>query len=155
MEDKEYLTKEKYEDLTKELEGLKLNKRKEVAEKLEYARSLGDLSENAEYNDARNEQSEIESRISYLSELLKTAEIVKLHHSNKVEVGSSVTVQKTGSSDLTKYQIVGSEESDISLNKISYESPLGHAMLEKTKGEIFSFKTPNGSSVEYTIVDIA
>ena len=152
---KEYLSKEKYNELEEELKDLETVKRREVADKLEYARSLGDLSENAEYNDARNEQSEIESRINYLTELLKNAEIVKQHHSTKIEVGSTVTVQKKGSDEKNQYQVVGGEESDISLNKISYESPLGHAMLGKIKGEEFSFKTPAGTNVEYIIVDIA
>ncbi len=152
---KEYLTKEKYKELEAELEDLRTSKRREVADKLEYARSLGDLSENAEYNDARNEQSEIETRISYLTELLKNAEIVKMHHSNKVEAGSTVVIQKKGSSEKIQYQVVGGEEADISSNKISYESPLGHAMLGKSKKEEFSFKTPSGVNVDYIIVDIA
>jgi transcription elongation factor GreA len=151
---KNYLTKEKFEELKEELHELETVKRKEIAEKLEHARSLGDLSENAEYHDARNAQAEAESRINYLTEFLKNVEIVKKHHSNVVEAGSTVTLQKKSSRDKTKYQVVSSEEADIMENKISYESPMGEAMMGKKKGDKFTFETPKGS-VEYTVVDIS
>jgi transcription elongation factor GreA len=151
--EKNYLTKEKFEELKEELHELETVKRKEVAEKLEHARSLGDLSENAEYHDARNAQAETESRISYLTEFLKKVEIVKKHHSETVEAGSTVTLQKKKDKEKVKYQVVSSEESDITENKISYESPLGEAMMGKKKGDEFSFETPKGS-VDYVIVDI-
>jgi transcription elongation factor GreA len=151
--DKQYLTKEKFEELKEELHVLETVKRKEVAEKLEYARSLGDLSENAEYHDARNTQGEVESRITYLTELLKRAEIVKKHKTDIVEVGSTVTIQKKSDKEKSAYQLVNSEETDIMENKISYESPLGAAMLGKKKKEEFSFETPRGV-VDYIVVDI-
>ena len=154
MPEKHYLTKEKFEELELELQDLETVKRKEIAEKLEYARSLGDLSENAEYHDARGQQAEIESRINYLTDLLKYAEIFKSHHSDCVEIGSTVTIQKKKEKEKTTYKIVSPEEADISQNKISYESPLGIAMLGKKKKEEFSFKTPKGS-VDYIVVDIA
>ena len=87
MPEKEYLTQEKYDELTKELQELKTTKRREIAERLEYARSLGDLSENAEYHAARSDQGEIESRIELLTDILKRAEIIKHHNSDVVEVG--------------------------------------------------------------------
>lgn len=154
MAEKEYLTKEKYEELKNELHELETVKRKEIAEHLEYARSLGDLSENAEYHDARTAQAEIESRIEQIHYYLKNAEIIKPHHSEVVEVGSTVTIKKEKESENSTYQIVGTEETDMGANKISHQSPLGHALLGKKVGEKFSFKTPKGS-VNYVVVSIA
>ena len=153
MVEKQYLTKEKFQDLQNELHELETVKRKDIAEKLEYAKSLGDLSENAEYHDARTQQAEIESRINYLTEMLKNVEIVKPHHTGMVEVGSTVTIKKKGTNDKSTYQLVNSEEADISENKISYESPLGRSMIGKSKKEEFSFETPKGI-VDYIVVDI-
>jgi transcription elongation factor GreA len=152
--DKQYLTKDKFEELKLELHHLETVKRKDVAEKLGHARSLGDLSENAEYHDARNSQAEVESRINYLVELLKYAEIVKKHKSDVVEVGASVTIQKKSDKSKFTYVLVNAEEADVMENKISYESPMGSAMLGKAKKEEFSFETPNGV-VDYIVVDIA
>lgn len=154
MVQKEYLTKEKFEALKEELKNLETVKRKEIAEHLEYARSLGDLSENAEYHDARNEQAEIESRIEQLQYILKNAEIIKPHHSESIEVGSTVTIKKEKENETATYQIVGTEESDMSSGKISHQSPLGSALLGKKIGDKFSFKTPKGN-VNYTVVSIA
>ena len=154
MSEKEYLTKEKHEQLQAELRELETVKRKEIAEHLEYARSLGDLSENAEYHDARTAQAEIESRIEQIQYYLKNAEIIKPHKSEIVEVGSTITVKKEKETETTSYQIVGTEETDMSANKISHQSPLGSAMLGKKVGEKFSFKTPKGS-VNYIVVSIS
>jgi transcription elongation factor GreA len=153
MPEKEYLSKEKFEELEKELHELKTEKRKEVAERLEYARSLGDLSENAEYHAARDEQGEVERRIEELDNLLKHAEIIKHRKSDVAEVGSTVTLKKEGETAKVVYKIVGSEESDLSAGKISYGSPLGSAILGKKKKDKFSFETPKGD-VNYTIVDV-
>lgn len=149
---KEYLTKEKHAEFTSELSALKTVRRKEVAEHLEYAKSLGDLSENAEYQEAREEQAMIEDRIMKLENMLKSAEIVSTHHSDKVDVGATVTIEKEGGKKLT-YKIVGSEEADINQGKLSVRSPLGEAMLEKRKGDKFSVSTPVGV-VNYKITDI-
>jgi transcription elongation factor GreA len=154
MPEKEYLTKEKYEQLQAELHELETVKRKEIAEHLEYARSLGDLSENAEYHDARTDQAEIESRIEQIHYYLKNAEIIKPHKSEVVEVGSTVAVKKEKETETTTYQIVGTEETDMSARKISHQSPLGSAMLGKKVGEKFSFKTPKGN-VNYVVVSIS
>ena len=142
MKEKEYLTKEKFDEFTKELAELKGKKRKEIAENLEYAKSLGDLSENAEYHEARDAQATIEDRISRLEELLKHAQIVSENHGDVVSVGSTVTVEKEGKKFV--YTIVGSEEADVSQNKISMKSPFGQAILGKKKGEEFTFKAPSG-----------
>jgi transcription elongation factor GreA len=152
--EKEYLTKDKYEELKKELEYLRMVRRKEVAEDLEYAKQLGDLSENAEYHQAREEQAVLEDRIGKLDTLLKSATIVDRHTTDAVAIGSTVEIQKEGKKDTLKYTIVGSEEADMAKNKISAISPLGAAMMGKKKSELFSFKTPTGSA-SYKIISIA
>ncbi len=151
MKDKEYLTKEKFDEFTKELAELKGKKRKEVAESLEYAKSLGDLSENAEYHEARDTQATIEDRIARLEELLKTAQIVSSNTGDTVNVGSTVTVEKDGKK--FDYSIVGSEEADVISNKISMKSPFGQSILGKKKGDTFSFTAPSGE-LTYKIVSI-
>lgn len=139
-----YLTKEKFEELKKELEHLKTVRRKEVAESLEYARSLGDLSENAEYQEARDMQAAIEERINHLEQVIKEAKIVAADKKGDVVgLGSEVTISKDGSKGIS-YTIVGSEEADIHNHKLSYLSPLGEALMGKSKGEEFTFDTPNG-----------
>ncbi len=150
---KEYLSKEKFTELKKELEELKTNKRKQIADELEFAKSLGDLSENAEYHEAREAQAALEDRISQLESVLTHAEIVSTHHSDKVEVGSVVHIKKSGDKKERVYNIVGSEEADTSAGKISFKSPLGQALLGKKKGESFAFSTPAGEA-KYTVVTI-
>ncbi len=153
MAQKHYLSKDKIKELEAELDNLKTVQRMEIAEKLAYARSLGDLSENAEYHEARNQQGEMEARITTLEETLKNAVVLSNHKGDTVAVGSTITIKKKSDGSKTKYQIVGVEEADILAGKLSYESPLGHAMMGKKKKDDFSFETPNGV-VEYTIVDI-
>lgn len=148
-----YLTKEKYSEFVSELEELKTSKRQEIAKNLEYARSLGDLSENAEYHDARDAQAKLEDRINHLESVLKSVEIIKKHHSDSVEMGSTVTVQKKGDKDKKEFDIVGPEEADMLSGKISNTSPLGTALLGTKKGETFTFETPRGS-VEYKVLSI-
>src|SRR3989344_9611253 len=97
---KEYLTKEKYEELGKELEYLKKTKRREVAEALEYAKSMGDLAENQEYQEARDMQAGVEDRIGKLENILKHAEIMGAHKGNVVSIGSTVVVRKSGDDDM-------------------------------------------------------
>lgn len=152
-ERKEYLTKEKHEELKAELENLKKNRRKEVADNLEYAKSLGDLSENAEYQEAREMQATIEERILKLEEVLKSAVIVSDRHTDTVGVGSKVTVGKKGDKTRKQYRIVGSEEANTAEGKISNRSPLGSALIGRKKGEEFSFRTPKGN-VTYEVVSI-
>ncbi len=150
---KEYLSKEKFGQLKTELEELKSKKRKEIAEELEFAKSLGDLSENAEYHEAREAQAALEERIAQLESILANAEIVATHHSNIVEVGCVVNVQKVTDKTKRTYTIVGSEETDTAAGKISFKSPLGQALLGKKKGEEFTFKTPAGE-MKYAVVSI-
>ncbi len=150
----QYLTKEKHDALMTELETLITTKRPEIAKQLEYARSLGDLSENAEYHQARQTQGEIESRIKYLAALLRSVQIVKPHHSEHVEVGSSVTIEGTKGGEAKVFQIVGSEEADTATGRISLNSPLGAAMMGKSKGDTFTFTTPAGKKIEYLVKKI-
>ena len=139
-----YITNEKFGELTKELKHLKTTKRKEIAESLEYARSLGDLSENAEYQEAREMQAVAEERIKQLEQILKTPKIVSHKKGDTVNLGSKVVIQKENDKETHEYNIVGSEEADMQERKISYISPLGEAMMGKKKGESFTFETPNG-----------
>ncbi len=150
---KEHLTKDKYEEFEKELIYLKTKKRKEIAEQLEYAKSLGDLSENAEYHEARDDQAQIEDRISKLETMLQNAEIISDKYSDVVVVGSRVVVQKKGEKDKLDLRIVGSEEIDTENGRISFNSPLGESLMGKEKGETVSVKTPRGE-VEYTVLNI-
>ncbi|NCO62034.1 transcription elongation factor GreA [Candidatus Kaiserbacteria bacterium CG_4_8_14_3_um_filter_38_9] len=140
-----YLTAEKFNELKNELEHLKTVRRKEVAESLEYARSLGDLSENAEYQEARDMQTAIEERIAHLEKVIKEAKIVATDKKGDVIVlGSTVTIQKDKENNSHTYTIVGSEEANIHDKKLSYLSPLGEALMGKSKGTEFVFETPAG-----------
>lgn len=152
--EKTYISKEKLEELTKELEQLKGAGRKEVAERLEYTKSLGDISENAEYQDARDAQALIEDRISTIEVILKSAVVVSADHKGEViDIGSRVTVLCDNASEKKTYTLVGSEEANVSEGKISNKSPLGEAIFGKKKGESFSYKTPRGE-VRGTIVNV-
>jgi transcription elongation factor GreA len=150
--EKEYLSQEKYDELGRELDFLRKDKRKQVAERLEQARSLGDLSENAEYHEARDEQAQIEHRISQLENLLKRAEIIHHKKGDIAEAGSTVILQKARGEKKT-YELVGSEEADMAAGRLSYDSPLGEAVMGKKKGDKFTLETPKGE-VAYTIVDV-
>ena len=150
---KEYLTKEKFDELTQELDYLKTTRRKEIAENLEYARSLGDLSENAEYHEARDLQAATEERINTLEGILKSAKIVDHKKGDTVSLGSMVVICKEGEKEPREYHIVGSEEADMHVRKISHLSPLGEAMMNRKKGETFSFQTPNGK-MNYKILEV-
>lgn len=155
-EEREYLTKEKFEQLKKELDELKTVKRKEVAESLDYARGLGDLSENAEYHEARELQANIEDRIAKLESMLKNATIMATEgsqHGEFVRIGSMVKVQKQGEKDGKKFKIVGSEETDMSQGKLSNRSPLGTAILGKKVGDSFTFNSPGGT-MTYKIISL-
>ena len=140
-----YLTKEKYKDLEKELLELKTVKRKEVAVSLEYARSLGDLSENAEYQEAKEAQSLNESNIQDLEEMLRDVVVIqKPTSSSNVQIGSTIEVESTHGKEM--FTIVGSEEADPLSGKISNESPLGRAFLGHAVGDAVGVKTPGGQT---------
>jgi len=152
-ETRQYLTKEKMQEFKKELDFLRTERRKTVAENLEYAKKLGDLSENAEYHEARQEQAEVEDRINHLENLIKTAVILDDQHGDIATVGSTVKVQKAGEKDQKIFKIVGSEEADMAQGKVSNLSPFGSALLGKKKGDTFSVVTPKGSA-SYTVISI-
>jgi transcription elongation factor GreA len=141
-EQKEYVSREKYQELQKELETLMHTRRKEIAEKLEAAKALGDLSENAEYHAAREEQAGLEERIMELELILKNAQIVSKSRKDVVGIGSKVVIEKSGKK--FSYAIVGSEETNVSEGKISNKSPLGESLIGKKKGESFAYTTPSG-----------
>ncbi len=146
-DEKEYLTQVKYDEFEKELLNLRKEKRKEIAEKLEYAKSLGDLSENAEYQEAREEQAHVESRIAYLKSLLQSAEIVSTKKTDTSTVGSKVTVVRGGSSTSEVFSLVGSEEIDTDAGKVSVNSPIGRGLLGRKKGDEVTVQTPKGDIV--------
>lgn len=149
----QYLTREKYEELKKELEYLKTTKRSEIAARLEKAKEFGDLSENSEYFEVRDMQAQVETRIAELDNLLKNTKIIeKTSRRNEVSLGSTVTVKKQ---DGTKavFVIVGSNETNPQENKISNESPIGKALMGKKAGDMVTVETPAGKTV-YTIVKI-
>lgn len=153
-ESENFLTQEKFDELKAELEQLTTVARKEIAESLEYARSLGDLSENAEYHAARDLQAATEERIRRLEALVKSAIIVSEKKKGIVGFGSQVTIRKKGEKESHTYTIVGSEEANMREHKLSHLSPLGESLMGKKRGETFGFKTPAGTQ-EYTIVEIA
>ncbi|MBP9765739.1 MAG: transcription elongation factor GreA [Candidatus Pacebacteria bacterium] len=151
---KEYLTNEKKHELEIELNNLKTVRRKEIASSIEWAKSLGDLAENAEYSQAREDQARCESRISELENILQNAVIAEVHHSsNGINVGSVVVVKKLDNNEINTFTIVGSEEVDLPNGKISNESPLGNALLGKNTGDKVSFMAPKGE-ISYKIEKI-
>ncbi|MDD5431254.1 MAG: transcription elongation factor GreA [Candidatus Pacebacteria bacterium] len=150
--EKQYLTKEKLEELKSELENLKTNRRLEVAERLQRAKELGDLSENSEYFEAREEQSQVENRIFEIEEMLRNYEIIKKQTAgDTVRVGSTIAVEKGGKR--MTFTIVGSNEANPEAGLISNESPLGKSFLGKKAGEKTSVVTPKGKT-EYLIISI-
>ncbi len=152
-EEKQFLTKEKFKELKQELDFLKTTRRKEIAEKLEFAKSLGDLSENAEYQEARQDQAETEDRILTVEAILSSAEIIHKGKGGVIKAGSIVIVKKKGEKDTKEYQIVGSEEADMEAGKISNLSPVGAALIGKSKGEMASYETPKGK-VECEVLEV-
>lgn len=148
-----HYTKEGYQALVDELEYLKTTRRAEVKEALAVARSYGDLSENSEYDEARNEQAKVESRITELESLIIHAIVVdesEIDHS-KVSVGSIVKVKKADGSE-TEYTIVGTNEVDFWTGKISDQSPIGAAIIGAREGDTVTVTSPNG---EYTLTIVS
>lgn len=160
VDDEETLvTKEGLKKLKEELELLKTVRRREVAQRLKEAISYGDLSENSEYEEAKNEQAFVEGRIIELDRKIKNAKIISEHDAKKtgkeVNIGSHVTIQKVGGHDEAEtYSIVGATEADPFDFKISNESPIGKAVLGNVKGDTVKVPTPSGV-VEYEIVKVA
>lgn len=146
-----YLTAERLEELKSELNELKTVKRAEVAERLKRAKELGDLSENAEYMEAREEQNQVETRIVELEDMIKNAAVIKQTNSGKVQVGSTVEVERNGQKMV--FTIVGPNEASPETGKISHESPLGKSFLDKKAGDTVKVKTPGGEN-SYKILTV-
>lgn len=148
----DYISPEGLEKLKEELNKLKTDERRAIASRLESAKALGDLSENAEYQEAKEAQSLNEARISELEEMLRNIVIIKKPSGTDiVQIGSQVVVEYGGKDEI--YVIVGSEEADPAMGKISNESPLGKAFLGKRKGDAVEVKTPGGN-VSYKVKEI-
>ena len=141
------LTKEGKEELEKRLEYLKFEKRKEITERIKVAREFGDLSENAEYDAAKNEQAMIEGEILEIESKLKYAVIIKDDgKKGVVSLGSKVDFAETSApSEVSTYEIVGTTEADVEAGRISNESPIGNALLGRKKGDVVSVVTPSGT----------
>jgi len=153
MNDNLYTTKEQKADLEKELKNLSSTKRREIIGLLDFAKSLGDLSENAEYHQAREAQGQNEARIKEIEYILKNATVSNGSKTGIIMVGSTVVVQKKDIKETKEFKIVGPEEADIAKGKLSYKSPLGAALFEHKKDDEVSFSTPGGQ-VTYTILEV-
>lgn len=155
MEKQIILTEEGLKNLENELENLKTVKRKEVAEKIKVALSFGDLSENSEYDEAKNEQAIMESRILEIETMLKNVKIIDEHElsTDVVHIGSKVKVKDMKLGETVDYRIVGSSEADPREGRISDESPVGAALLGHKEGQTVKAETPGGV-VKYKILEI-
>ena len=149
------LTQEGLSNLKNELENLKTVRRKEVAEKIKVALSFGDLSENSEYDEAKNEQAIMESRILEIEAMLKNVKVIDEDElsTDRIHVGSKIKVQDVSFNEILDYRIVGSSEADPREGRISDESPVGAALLGHKKGQTVVVKTPGGD-VKYKILEI-
>jgi len=154
MNKKVLLSKEGLEKLKVEYEQLTTVGRREVAAKIAEAKSYGDLRENSEYEDARNEQAQLELRILEVKDQIDNAEIItKSSSKNLINIGSSIELENLTTSTKETYEIVGSMEADVFNGKISNESPLGSALIEKAVGDVVKFKAPKGQ-LEYKVLKI-
>ena len=149
------LTHQGVKELEQKLEYLKTVRRLEIAEEIKTARAFGDLSENAEYDEAKNEQAKIEGEIVMLENMLRNATVVDQEDVDvqRVNVGTTVKVLDKEYNEEIEYKIVGSAEADLSTNKISNESPVGRALLGKKVGNLVKVETPGGL-VKLKILDI-
>jgi transcription elongation factor GreA len=149
------LTPEGYEKLKQEIDYLQNEKRREVAERIRVAREFGDIAENAEYDDAKNEQAMLEHRIAQLEERLLSARVITKKEISKdtVSVGATVRLKDMATNKSVEYHIVGSAEANPSENKLSNESPVGKAILGHKKGEVVEVAAPRGS-LKFKILEI-
>lgn len=159
MSEKEIiLTRDGYNKLLEELHYLETKRRKEVAQRIKESIEFGDLSENSEYDDAKNEQAFVEGRIMQINDMLSIARIIEEGNGNsnarKVAVGSYVLLLDVESGDEEEYQIVGSFEADPTNQKISNESPVGKAIMEGKAGDVVQVKVPEGY-LEYKILKVS
>lgn len=148
-----YLTEEGLNELKKELDELINIRRPENIQAIKEARSLGDLSENAEYDAARNEQAQIEGRIKQLEKMLEHVSIITEVSTDKVSIGNTVSIKYVDDDEEDEYKIVGSQEADPFESKISNESPIAQALFNHKVGDIVTVESPNGN-YEVEIIDI-
>ncbi len=148
-----YLTQEGLDELKNELDNLINVKRPENIQAIKEARSLGDLSENAEYDAARNEQAQIEGRIKQLEKMLENVSIISEVSKDKVGIGNTVTIKYVDDDEEDEYKIVGSQEADPFESRISNESPIAKALFDHKVGDIVTVESPNGS-YEIEIIEI-
>jgi len=148
-----YLTQEGLDDLKKELDDLINVRRPENIQAIKEARALGDLSENAEYDAARNEQAQIEGRIKQLEKMLENVSIIAEVNTDKVSIGNTVSIKYVDDDEEDEYKIVGSQEADPFESKISNESPIAQALFDHSVGDIVTVESPNGS-YQVEIIDI-
>jgi len=149
------LTVEGQQKLEEELHFLETVKRREVGERIKEAKEFGDISENSEYDDAKNEQAWVESRIIEVNQILAHATIIAAPKKNdKVSLGSKVDLQAEGDDGTMRYHIVGSAEADPANAKISNESPVGQAVIGSKKGDVVPVVLPSGKTISYTVVSI-
>ena len=149
------LTKEGMAKLREELDYLKTEKRKEVSEKIREARSFGDLSENAEYDEAKNEQAEVESRINTIINMLKYARVIDDSEitNDVVGLGTTVVIREVGEDEEETYSIVTTTEADPAVNKISQDSPVGKALIGHTAGDTVTVETPAGK-IDFELISV-
>ena len=151
------LTPEGFEKLKNEIDHLRTVRRREVAERIKEAREFGDISENAEYDHAKNEQAMLEARIAQLEDKLRSASVIdeKQIDAGVVSVGTKVRVKDQKSGQSVAYQIVGSAEADPTENKLSNESPVGGALMGKKRGDVVSVAVPRGPARKLKITKIS
>ncbi len=156
MAEKKQMSREGYEKLEQELSYLITVKRAEVAQKLKEARSFGDLSENAEYDEAKNEQGILEATIAEMENTLANAEIVEDEYisTNEVGVGSTIEIKRSDRDKIEKFKIVGTTEANPAEGKISDDSPIGKAALKKKVGDVFTVEAPVGE-LQFEIISIS
>lgn len=150
------MSRDSYEKLLAELDDLKINKRKEVAERLKVARSYGDLSENAEYDEAKNEQAILEAQIAELQYTIDNAEIVDESSISVDEIGmsSKITIKRLDNGKIETFTIVGTNHANVREGKISDESPIGKAAMKKKVGDIFIVEAPAGE-LRFEVMEIS
>lgn len=149
----EFLTLDKKQELENELQDRKENKRKEILDRLAFAKSLGDLSENAEYHTSKEDQGKNEARISQIEAILKDAVVVEGSDDGTVALGSSVVLTHIEKGIEKEYTLVGNEEADLSAGKIAFTSPIGAAIIDRSAGEIVEVETPRGVT-QYKIKEV-
>ena len=153
-ETKYKMSRERYDEIAKELEYLQTVREKEVADQIREARSYGDLSENSEYDEAKTEQGKLYSRIAEYKNLLENAEIVDSSAASEtIAIGSRVRVLDEAYNEEEEYQIVGSQEANPSIGRISDESPIGRALMGHQPGDEITVEAPGGS-FRYQILDV-